>query len=380
MMARLLLTALTLCQIVLGARVALRLVRSAGGRPLPLAPDAPAGDERLVVIVPVLNEVARLGPCLDGLIAQHDEVEQILVVDGGSTDGTQALVRAYAGRTSRLRLIEAGPAPPGWNGKVWGLQVGLEQAGAAAWVLTIDADVRPAPALARSLLAQARRTGLDVLSLATLQEIETAGEAFVHPALLATLIYRFGIPGRVSQRVSEVQANGQCCLIRRSLLAQVGGFAAVRDSVCEDVTLARALAAAGHPVGFFEAGALARCRMYTSGWETWRNWTRSLPLRDRYAGIAGLIGLAEVTLVQALPVPWLLVVRWSGGERWSTAVNLALAMMRLGILAGAARAYCRRPWSYWLSPLCDLPAALQLWRTAFRRQHSWRGRILVRGG
>jgi dolichol-phosphate mannosyltransferase len=250
----------------------------------------------------------------------------------------------------------------------------------AAWVLTIDADVRPAPWLARSLLTHAQRVGLNALSVATLQEIDSAGEAFVHPALLATLIYRFGIPGHASRRVADVQANGQCFLIRRELLDQVGGFAATRQSVCEDVTLARALVAAGHPVGFFEAGELVRCRMYTGGWETWCNWTRSLPLRDRYAGLAGLVGLLEVTLVQALPLPLLVLLVWHGSSRWLTLVNAALALLRLGILAGAARAYRQRPWPYWLSPLCDLPAAIQLWRTASRRRHRWRGRLLVQGG
>ncbi|MBA2286241.1 MAG: hypothetical protein H0W02_12210, partial [Ktedonobacteraceae bacterium] len=61
-------------------------------------------------------------------------------------------------------------------------------------------------------------------------------------------------------------------------------------------------------------------------------------------------------------------------------LNGILAMMRVGVLFGTARAYQRRPWSYWLSPLCDLPVAIQLGVSALRRRHTWRGRTLVRGG
>lgn len=53
---------------------------------------------------------------------------------------------------------------------------------------------------------------------------------------------------------------------------------------------------------------------------------------------------------------------------------------RMGVLFGTARAYRCRPWSYWLSPLCDLPVAFKLGSSALRRRHTWRGRSIVRGG
>jgi dolichol-phosphate mannosyltransferase len=373
------LAALGFLQVVLGARVAARLLRGAGGQRIRAVAEAPPAAERVAVIVPVLNEIDRLGPCLEGLIAHGPEVGQILVVDGGSTDGTGRLVARHAARDPRVRLIDASPVPPDWNGKAWGLQVGLERA-TAPWVLTIDADVRPAPPLARSLLAHARRAGLGALSVATLQELGGPGAALVHPALLATLIYRQGLPGHARWRVGEVLANGQCFLVRRALLDALGGFAAVRDSVCEDVTLARALARAGQAVGFYEAGELVTCAMYASGRETWREWPRSLPLRDRFTPLSSLVGLIEVTLVQALPPLLLPLLGGPQAGGWIGAVNAALVIMRLGVLIGAARAYRRRPWTYWLSPLCDLPAAIQLWRGALRRRHVWRGRTVVRGG
>jgi hypothetical protein len=37
----------------------------------------------------------------------------------------------------------------------------------------------------------------------------------------------------------------------------------------------------------------------------------------------------------------------------------------------------QRPWTYWLSPLADLPVALALFVSALRRRHTWRGRELL---
>jgi dolichol-phosphate mannosyltransferase len=336
-----------------------------------------------------LNERARLQPCLDGLRDQGDEVVEILVVDGGSVDGTTALVRRAAAIDPRIRLHMTPPIPEGWNGKAWGLEHGRRRADRrAAWLLTIDADVRPRLGLARALLAQARRIGAAALSVATAQEVAGPGVAWVHPAMLATLVYRHGIPGRVTRRPASAQANGQCMLLDRAALERIGGFTRVAHSVCEDVTLARLLAADGHVVGFYESDGLVSARMYESAAETWRNWSRSLPLRDGIADGYVLIGLLEVLLVQALPgvllaltaVPIVRRVAPTGLLR----LNVGLLAMRLGVLVGLRRAYVDRPWTYWLSPVLDLPVALHLIQSAVRREHHWRGRRVrreaVRGG
>lgn len=374
---------LGLTQLFLGLRVIKRLLLTVQGEQVqPVAALNNTEARCLSVIVPVLNEYTRLAPCLDGLLAQGEEVAEILVVDGGSCDGTQALVGQYARRDPRIRLLNASPVPADWNGKAWGLHIGLQEVSPPArWILTIDADVRPAPLLARSLLAQACKTGLNALSIATQQEIEGPGQGLLHPALLTTLVYRFGIPGRAIRKVREVQANGQCFLFQREILEACGGFVSVRDSLCEDITIARTLVAAGHAVGFYEAGALVHVRMYENWRETWDNWPRSLPMHDRFSGSATLLGWLEILLVQALPLPlFLLLVIRRPRSRWLMLLNGVGVATRMGVLFGTARAYRCRPWSYWFSPLCDLPVAFKLGSSALRRRHTWRGRSIVRGG
>ncbi len=383
MKANHLLVPLAVAQTLLGLRVILRLMRSAGAERIQRAGTRVALDqERVSVIVPVLNEHDRLMPCLEGLLKQGSQVVEILVVDGGSQDGTQQIVWSFTERDGRVHLLDSRPIPTAWNGKAWGLEVGRRACDpSVGWILTIDADVRPADGLVRALLARALRDHLYVLSVATLQELASAGLSLIHPALLATLVYRFGIPGRIARRIHEVQANGQCFLVHRQTLQACGGFAVAAHSLCEDVTMARALVSAGYPVGFFETDDLVSVQMYTSAGEAWRNWTRSLPMRDQFSGVQALLGWLEIMLVQALPLPLFLVLLALGRHSHRvTLLNGWLAAVRIGVLYGMARAYRRRPWPYWFSPLCDLPVALQLGRKALQRRHVWRGRILMRGG
>jgi len=375
-----LLMVLLIVQSFFAFRVIGRLIRTRHGLRIHPIVHPPLSAPSVTVLVPVLNEEKRLLPCLEGLIQQGDSVTRIIVIDGGSSDGTQELVDTVVKRDDRVRFVAAPATPSGLNGKAWQLAHGAAQLDqSVVWILTIDADVRPSPRLVDSLLAHAAECNVRALSVATRQRLHGAAEGLVHPSMLTTLVYRFGIPGHATTRVDQVQANGQCFLIKRELLQAVGGFGAVTESLNEDVTLVRLIALHGEPVGFYEAGDLVSVTMYEGARETWQNWPRSLALRDALTRWSSLIGLAEVSLVQALP---LLAAPNSGVRRgWDdplTSLNVALVAARLGVLAGTARAYESRPWTYWLSPLCDLAVAGRLWQSAFQRTQHWRGRLVTR--
>jgi dolichol-phosphate mannosyltransferase len=364
-------------QITLAARVALRIVKTAGGQTIKTCNEPAA--ERVSIILPALNEALRIEACLESLINQSEEVAEILVVDGGSSDGTQAIVETFRARDRRIRLIAATPDNEQWTGKTWGLYVGLQRTREdSGWVLCLDADVRCSPALVRSLLNHGRRTGLAVLSVATTQRLAGAADALVHPAFLSTIVYRLGAPGHIANRTHEVQANGQCFLARRSALLRTDAVRAARYSLCEDITIARRFVECGERVGFYLSDDLVEVNMYSSWRETWQNWPRSLAMRDQYFGWRGALALGEVLLVQSLPLPAILLACALRPSRWFMMTNLMLLFMRIGVLAGMAPAYKCRPWSYWLSPVMDLPVALRLIGSTVKKYQVWRGRAYMR--
>ncbi len=373
-MKRALVNLIALAQVVLGLRLVARLLRTSRGTRI--RPTSSLYPPSIGVLVPVLDEAQRIVPCLERLIAFGPEVAEIVIVDGGSVDETPAIVAEYAARDKRIRLVETRP-PDGINGKVHGLEVGLAEL-TARWVLTIDADVRPSAALPPALLRRAHAERLRILSVATEQWLGDRLDQFVHPSMLATLIYRFGIPGHATRRAAAVQANGQCMLIRRDLLDALGGFAPHARVIAEDVSLARAAARAGERVGFYETEGLVSVEMYRSGRETARNWSRSLPLPESRPFRNRLGDLANLLLLQAAP-PYLFAAA-ARRRGFARAVNGALIATRIGILAGARRAYRNPDAWYWFSPLADLPVVALLIIRSAQRRHRWRGRVIHPGG
>lgn len=82
---------------------------SAAGRRPTLAearPQEPSRSKLVTVVVPALNEESALGACLDSILCQSYEWIEVLVVDGGSRDGTRELVHARAARDARVRLLD----------------------------------------------------------------------------------------------------------------------------------------------------------------------------------------------------------------------------------------------------------------------------------
>lgn len=73
----------------------------------PITPQNDKLGERVSVVLTVLNEAGAIGRLLDELLAQDEPADEIIVVDGGSSDGTPAIVASYGQRVRLIRLPNA---------------------------------------------------------------------------------------------------------------------------------------------------------------------------------------------------------------------------------------------------------------------------------
>ena len=346
--------------------VATRLARAAR-RPAALTV-TPAvhvdADATISVVIPARDEELRLRPLLE-VLATDATVSEVIVVDDESSDGTAALARSFG-----ATVISGTPVPSGWVGKPWALEQGL-QAATGEWVVGFDADVEPSPGLARALVDRVREDGLDMASVAGRFVCPTAALRVLHPALLTTLIYRFGPPGPSPCRPGRVLANGQCTAVRRADLLAAGGYSAAAEHLTDDVALARSLAARGRRTALLDGTSVLRVRMHPTAREAWYEWGRSLPMPDVTGAVAQVADMVTLLLTLALPLPRLL------GRR-ADVLDLVLLAMRAGTLAGTRPAYERTDLAYWLSPLADPAAVLRVLWGALRPGRSWRGRTYPR--
>jgi dolichol-phosphate mannosyltransferase len=283
-------------------------------------------------------------------------------VDDESTDGTAA-VAARAG----ARVIPGRPLPPGWVGKQWALQQGLEVA-SGEFVLTLDADTRPRPGLAAALVTAAAAGPFDLVSAGPRFVCDSVAEQGLHAAMLATLVYRFGPIGPARQpHPGRVVVNGQCLLARRAGLAAAGGFRLVRGYLTDDIALARELARRGWRIGFLDGRDLLDVDMHASVAEVWREWGRSLPMSDVASPAAQAADLAVLGLTTALPL-----ARLTAGR--PAMLDLGLLAMRVCLLGPLRRCYASPGPGVYLSPLADVAALIRMTGGTIRPVRSWRGR------
>jgi dolichol-phosphate mannosyltransferase len=350
----LLLTARTIAAVAVGCRLVRSGLAQRSAEPLGRELDP---DVTISIIVPARNEDRRLGPLLDALRGAPGVV-QVVVVDDESTDAT-----ARVGCRDGVSVVAGSPRPPGWAGKTWAMQQGLEAA-TGEWVVFIDADLRPQPDLPGRLVARARRDRVDLISLAPAATAPPLAR-LVHASFLATLVYRFGGPG-CSRRGREL-ANGQCLAVEREPFVGRGGWRPVAAAVTEDVALARHLAERGGRTALIDAAADARVDVRDVH-EVVTGWGRSI-------GLPGLgrieTTLDAVLLTLTMPLPIVRVI-----VRRADALDAALVAIRLGVAAGVRRAYRPAGPALWFAPLADLVAVVAVAAAAMRRTVTWRGRRL----
>jgi rSAM/selenodomain-associated transferase 2 len=189
----------------------------AGDRARPPRPIDPG--ETLSVVIPTLNARARLPGCLGALRAARAAgvVDQVIVADGGSSDGTGEIARALGAivvtaPTGRGPQLAAGAA-----------------AACGGWLLFLHADTRLAPGWERALAAHWADPRAAEVAAAFHLAFDEVSDGAARVARLANWrTRRFGLP-----------YGDQGLLIARSLYQAVGGY---RDlALMEDVDLVRRL-------------------------------------------------------------------------------------------------------------------------------------------
>jgi cellulose synthase/poly-beta-1,6-N-acetylglucosamine synthase-like glycosyltransferase len=279
------------------------MVRGRLSRSLDEESAEPGPDPALVsLVIPARNEARNIRRCAESALASRYPRLEVIVVDDHSTDDTAAIAEELAASDPRLRVIAPPALPDGWFGKQWACATG---AAAARGELLgfMDADTWQSPDLVTRVVNAMRARGSDLLSVAGIQELGSFWERMIQPQIFAIMLQRFGGTELVnrSRNTSQKIANGQCIWVRRDTYDALGGHAAVKHEVAEDVALAQTWFRAGRTVTLVLGLSQLSTRMYTSLRELIDGWGKNIYAGGRKAMPLGAFGRAIYPLLLLTP-------------------------------------------------------------------------------
>ena len=171
---------------------------------------------RVSVIMPAWNRANLVGESIEAMLRQTHAPHEVIVVDDGSTDGTDGVVAQFPGRVRLIRQANAGPGAA--------RNAGLAQA-SGEFIQFFDSDDLCSHDKIERQLAALVKSGADVAYSAWL------------PAWLEDRTAHFdGVvwqQGPVRRPLLSAYLRGwltliPCCLIHRDVMLRVGGYPASR--------------------------------------------------------------------------------------------------------------------------------------------------------
>jgi len=287
------------------------------------------------VLIPARNEESSIGPALESIVQTTHPEWEVVVLDDASEDRTADMVRDFAARDPRVRLVASEGLPEGWNGKqnaCWQLAKRAQ----FDRLLFLDADVRLSPDALTRIVCEQQYRGVPLVSGFPLQETGTWSEKLLIPLMHYVLLGFLPIDQmRLSPKPGFAAGCGQLFLAQREAYFQVGGHSAIASSRHDGIKLPKAFRQAGFRTDLFDATDIARCRMYSSCGQV----VRGL-LKNATEGIANprLIAPFSVLLLggSVLPPLLLFVAFWRGASLLTVAVLVVATLVSWLPRIGAA--------------------------------------------
>jgi hopene-associated glycosyltransferase HpnB len=221
-----------------------------------------AGYPSICAVIPARNEADLLPITLRSLLAQ-DYLGRltIILVDDHSTDETaaiaqslaQSLIQSQTAPQRSLSVVSGEPLPPGWTGKLWAMNCGIQQAQtldpSPDYFLLTDADIAHDRSNLSSLVAKAQRDRCDLVSLMVQLRCQSLWERLLVPAFVFFFQKLYPFRWVNDPDCSTAAAAGGCILIRRSALTRIGGIQSVRHALIDDCALAEKTKSTASDIG-----------------------------------------------------------------------------------------------------------------------------------
>jgi hopene-associated glycosyltransferase HpnB len=353
----------------------------------------------ICAVIPARNEAELLPVTLRSLLTQHYPGKfSIILVDDHSTDGTAQVARettAALGKSEQLQVVLAAPLPPGWTGKLWAMEQGVQRAQMLEpdYILLTDADIQHPPENLGQLVTKAKQEQRQMVSLMVLLRCQSFWEKLLIPSFVFFFqkLYPFAWVNNPTR--STAAAAGGCILIQRETLNQIGGIQTVRQALIDDCALASAVKRGERQKaegGGLETGNIwlglsqdtRSLRAYDSLQTIWDMVARTAYTQLNYSPLLLLGTLIGMTLIYLVP-PIAAIAGLATGNSaialagWAGWALMTLAYLPTVRLYGISPVWATcLPFIAFLYTLMTLDSALRHWRG---QGGAWKGRIYTPG-
>lgn len=340
---------------------------------------APAAWPSVSIVVPARNEERGIEAAMRSQLAQDYPAFEVVVVDDGSADATRSILERLAREDARLRVLSGAEPPAGWLGKPHALHEGAAAASGTI-LLFADADVLYDPRTVREAVALLEAERLDFLALFPAFEMRGFWENVLMPYIPIAYFFGLGFLANSDRHPWIAAGGGAGNMVRCEAYAAVGGHAAMRESVIDDVRLAMAVKRGGFRCRVARAEDRVRVRMYRGFREVVDGFTKNASFVFAGAfGFAFLAGTALTVTAALAPIAALLAAAMgapiaAGDVRLAAGVIMGTLLLR----GALARLLSWPRWATWTQPLMAAAWGAIIVRSLYwrfvRREVLWRGR------
>lgn len=235
--------------------------------------------KKISVCIPARNEESVLGQLLQSVCSQEYQNFEVIVLDDNSSDRTPEIISEYSTRFPDIvKGIKGEPKPDKWLGKPWACHQ-LSEFADGDLLLYLDADTRLYPGFLTGIAGQFAENRLDMITVWPEQELSGFWQKTVLPLvyyalvtmLPAEYVYRDPrwMPSFLAKkfRPAFAAACGQCIGFTNTAYSKIGGHAAVKSAVVEDVELAKIAKRKSLTMRMFTGIGAVTCSMYRSAKE-----------------------------------------------------------------------------------------------------------------
>jgi len=279
----------------------------------------------ITVIVPAKDEARAIESCLRSLIESDYPNFQIVAIDDRSTDETGALMdRMASGASDRLRALHVRELPEGWLGKSHAMALAANDI-QSDWVLFTDADVIFARDVLRRAVVFATSSEADHFVLYPTLILHGWKEQMLI-AFFQSVSVLAGRPWKIPDPKAKRDfiGVGAFNMIRRPVYEALGGYAALRMEVLEDMRLGYQVKSEGYAQRVAFGKDLIRIRWAESARGMLENLTKNLFAAFRFRTVLVLGACIGMALMALTPF---VALAFSGADRWAGMVTLLLLLL-----------------------------------------------------